>query len=367
MHTGRQDADYRLWEPFDPAGRTHFRYTIVDEDYYSPGVQCAGRTLPGSWTRGFDQDGHSEIRAAFNAWAEVSGVTFEEVPWDPRGAIEAVEIVIGMDYDDGRGGTVAATGLVEDISNRCGWGWTLEGNETVIVFDSADYGWDFGSSGYGRATQAERNGFYNTALHEIGHAIGIDHSDQTGKVLSGLPTTPYTNYGGARATLTGDDIAAAVALYGPRHGAGTDTEQPTYTNTIIGTPGFDRLYGTDGNDVLTGGAGRDLLAGGPGNDLLLGGFQGATLFGQGGADRFVFTGGRNWFMDFDPTEGDRIAGITAEYFNTLVGQGQAGVQQVNAHFAMYLGTTPWGDDANVIWLADTTPAAGYPGADWFLA
>ena len=37
--------------------------------------------------------------------------------------------------------------------------------------------------------------------------------------------------------------------------------------------------------------------------------------------------------------------------------------QVGAHFALYFGGTPWGDDADVIRLADTT---GMPGGDFLL-
>ena len=127
---------------------------------------------------------------------------------------------------------------------------------------------------------------------------------------------------------------------------------------VVGTPGVDRLYGGSGNDVMTGGAGRDLLAGGDGNDLLLGGHDGATLFGQGGADTFVYTGGRNWFMDFDPSEGDRIGGLDQAYIDA-----NAQTMQAGEHFAIYFGETPWGDTADVIWLADTT---GMPEGDFLL-
>ena len=135
-----------------------------------------------------------------------------------------------------------------------------------------------------------------------------------------------------------------------------------YTHTVAGTPGEDRLYGTPGNDVLTGGAGRDLLAGGDGNDLLLGGHEGATLFGQGGADTFVFTGGVNWFMDFDPAQGDRIAGLDHAYVRA---HGQ--VAQSAEHYAIYFGPTPWGPEADVIWIANTEGPASTGGIDmeWF--
>ena len=56
-----------------------------------------------------------------------------------------------------------------------------------------------------------------------------------------------------------------------------------------------------------------MLAGGDGNDRLVGGAEGDTFFGQGGADRFVLTGGSSWVMDFEPGI-DRVEapGLTAD-------------------------------------------------------
>jgi hypothetical protein len=48
---------------------------------------------------------------------------------------------------------------------------------------------------------------YTVALHEIGHALGLDHSTVAGSVME-------ATYGGARRTLTADDIAGIQAIYG---------------------------------------------------------------------------------------------------------------------------------------------------------
>jgi peptidoglycan hydrolase-like protein with peptidoglycan-binding domain len=47
------------------------------------------------------------------------------------------------------------------------------------------------------------------ALHELGHGLGLDHSDVTSAVM-------YAWYGGARRELTADDIAGVQTIYGAR-------------------------------------------------------------------------------------------------------------------------------------------------------
>lgn len=136
---------------------------------------------------------------------------------------------------------------------------------------------------------------------------------------------------------------------GLSHGGQGGPNELVYTNTVTGTPGIDRLYGTPGNDIMTGGAGRDLLAGGEGNDMLIGGPDGATLFGGPGADLFVFSGGQNWFMDYDRSQGDVIGGVGG--FENL--RALTSGQQVGGHFAIYFGTDPWDTEGpGTIWLAN---------------
>ncbi len=64
--------------------------------------------------------------------------------------------------------------------------------------------------------------FAQTALHEVGHMIGINHSDVNNVVMSGPPTSTYSD----QSILQADDINACVSLYGA----------PAATNrTITGT------------------------------------------------------------------------------------------------------------------------------------
>ena len=111
---------------------------------------------------------------------------------------------------------------------------------------------------------------------------------------------------------------------------------------LAGGAGKDYLDGGAGNDTLNGGAGIDVLAGGAGDDTLYGGSEGDTFFGQAGADTFVFAGGVNWVMDFDPA--DRLdVGMT-------LAQVQAAATQQGAH--LHVALAGGGD----LYLANTVLA-----------
>lgn len=345
-------AEFQLTDAQWPTGGETLTYSFVDWGSLS------FRTDENRWevlspTR-FGGDAYDPIdfravfREAVGAWEDVCGVDLVEVA---DGA--DVDVRVGWQWltsghSDGPGGTLG-------IAN---WWFAPADNirtEATIAFDPEDFKWSSLSRG---ACGNDPDCFYNTALHEIGHVLGISHSDVPNVVMSGPPGTPYWDSPG-RSQLQPDDVAAAQAIWGmPGHRPTPASGDPQYDNVVVGTPGVDRLYGGSGNDVLTGGAGRDLLAGGDGNDLLLGGHEGATLFGQGGADTFVYTGGSNWFMDFDPSQGDRIGGLDQAYIDA-----NAQTLQVGAHFSIYFGEAPWGDAADVIWLAYTT---GMPEGDFLL-
>src|SRR5688572_18799727 len=77
------------------------------------------------------------------------------------------------------------------------------------------------------------NDFHRVALHEFGHALGLDHPDEEGQSVSAIMNSQVT----ALDALTSDDIAGGQALYGP---AGvvvsppTITTQPTSRSILVG-------------------------------------------------------------------------------------------------------------------------------------
>lgn len=79
-------------------------------------------------------------------------------------------------------------------------------------------------------------------------------------------------------------------------------------DTIQAGPGNDQLMGQDGNDNLFGGFDDDLLVGGPGNDHLFGDVGNDVLVGGSGANYFDCGDGIDTVLDFNPSQGDVMAG-----------------------------------------------------------
>lgn len=136
------------------------------------------------------------IRAAMDAWEAVAHIDLVETT-----DTNAVDIRIGYEAIDGRNGTLAQTVY-----------WYARDTliEAFIGFDTAEP-WVSGAAAQGIA-------FYNVALHEIGHALGLGHDDHGGVM------EPY--YSAAARTLTADDIAGIVALYGEKPLTVAETVEP---------------------------------------------------------------------------------------------------------------------------------------------
>ena len=120
-------------------------------------------------------------------------------------------------------------------------------------------------------------------------------------------------------------------------------------DSLAGGPGEDYVWGMAGADTVEGGTGYDVLVGGAGNDRMVASADGATFFGQGGADLFVFSGGTSWVMDFEPgiDRGTHVAGTASPVV----------IEQVGGHTRIDLS------DGSAIWLAWTS-ANDITDTDW---
>ncbi|MCT7667063.1 M10 family metallopeptidase C-terminal domain-containing protein [Shinella kummerowiae] len=141
----------------------------------------------------------------------------------------------------------------------------------------------------------------------------------------GWDTLDYFDYkGNASITLNGaakgsakgslGDIQHLYSIEAVILGAGNDV--------LRGDAGANVVWGNGGNDNINGGAGADRLSGGAGADKLTGGL---------GADQFIFssvsdstlsTSGRDFIVDFNRSQGDKID-LSAIDANTTVAGNQA--------------------------------------------
>lgn len=127
------------------------------------------------------------IRAAFDAWEAVTNIDFIESPDSSRN-----DIRLGWGDLGGPNGTLG-------IAN-----YSFSSNiliESFIRFDLAE-NWNYTIGQAPSGTSA-----YVVALHEIGHTIGIDHSEDSGAVM-------YAFLNRTLSGLTQDDIDAVQAIYG---------------------------------------------------------------------------------------------------------------------------------------------------------
>ena len=136
---------------------------------------------------------HTAIAAAFASWSAVSDLTFVLVA-DDSAAFDAAttsgDIRLGAHTFDGAF-NILAHGFFPPAN-----GLTAAGD---MHFDVADT-WKIGFGGPGFD-------IFQVAAHEIGHAIGLDHT----LVPASLMNASYTE---AFAGPQADDIAGAVFLYG---------------------------------------------------------------------------------------------------------------------------------------------------------
>ena len=147
--------------------------------------------MPGGWK--------AQIEAAFDAWEAVAGLNFVEVA-DDGVAFDASptsghgDIRFGGGVFDGPNGTLAH-GFYPPVNGN-----TAAGD---IHFDTAEL-WKIGFGGGGFD-------IFQVAAHEIGHAIGLDHTGVVGSLMN--PT-----YSEAFVGPQADEIAGAQSFYGEAFG-----------------------------------------------------------------------------------------------------------------------------------------------------
>lgn len=138
----------------------------------------------------------AQLSAAYQAVVEdafIQWSSYADIQFVYTAEVASADITLGWDRIDGFDGTLGETVYQFSPSDELAW--------AEIRFDVAE---DWTLSG--DATSSWETDFYAVALHEIGHAIGLDHTTDLDSIM-------YEFYGSAF-DLTTTDIAGIQALYG---------------------------------------------------------------------------------------------------------------------------------------------------------
>jgi hypothetical protein len=144
------------------------------------------------------------IRDSFQVWADISALTFQEV-----GIVSDADIEVtwmGANDPEGVLGEVGGT-LAYAFFPRFGGDMYIDDNEPWTLGDRGEFD------------------LYLTAVHEIGHAVGLDHSEFTTAIMY-----PYAGYA---IEVGQDDILAIQELYGPPAGTTPTTSKPEESDTPV--------------------------------------------------------------------------------------------------------------------------------------
>ena len=226
-------TDYSLEGP--RWGTTTVTWSFATSTYSSDSSDPFSAMITGGY--------QSTIEQAFDRWAAVSNLNFQEIP-DSADANAATDIRVGFgNFDTLSTGTIGQTNIRYTISDGQS---LLVPDEVVRLEDPSQLG--LVADGSGNYTYAGTSAtLEQVATHEIGHALGLGHASDPQAVM-------YYAAGPNNQTLDAIDVAGIQALYGAPAAVSAPTPTPTPSAPNPSpTPAPD-------TSVLVGGTGADTLA-----------------------------------------------------------------------------------------------------------